>query len=97
MGNLIKRFKVKKDNKEALEWLNEYYKFLRPLSENLESLRIFPCQSKDGEFYVLQDLHSDTGFPEEFKDILENNFKIIIRDKLLPQEITLYRSLDINQ
>ena len=93
MRNLIKRFKIKKDNKEALEWLNEYYKFLRPLSENLESLRIFPCQSKDGEFYILQDLHSDTGFPEEFKDILENNFKIKIRDQLLPQEITLYREL----
>ena len=96
MENLIKRFKVKKEKKEALMWLNEYYKFLRPLTNEFEKLSIFPCQSEVGEFYALRDLYSDTGFPEEFKDILDNYLGYSLRDQLLPQQITLYRELSHN-
>ena len=94
--NLKSKFKEKKDDKQVLEWLNEYYKFLRPLSNEFENLKMFPCQSKNGNFHYLKDLYSDTGFPEEFKDILENNFKYNIREELLPKEITLYKELDHN-
>ena len=85
--NLIKKM----DNIEILNWMNDYLDFLKNNSQdkNFENLKIFPNQN--GDFCSLHSLYSDSGFPEEFKDILKNYFNIDKRNILLAQHIKAYK------
>ncbi len=78
-----------------LKWMNSYLNFLKLNStdRNFENLNIFPNQN--GDFCVLNELHFDCGFPEEFKDILKKYFNIDKREILLDKEIISYNSHNI--
>ena len=75
-----------------LKWMNSYLNFLKLNStdRNFENLNIFPNQN--GDFCVLNKLYFDSGFPEEFKDILKKYFNIDKREILLDKEIISYNS-----
>ena len=81
----------KMDNIEILNWMNYYLDFLKNNSQdkNFENLKIFPNQN--GDFCALPSLYSDSGFPEEFKDILKNYFNIDKRNILLDKHILSYK------
>ncbi len=68
---------------DVLKLINDYLDFLK--SKNSE-FKIFPNQN--GDFCYLKDLLSDSGFPEDFKDILKKYFSIDKRNILLAKEIT---------
>ena len=89
--NNLKENEKMNDN-EILKWMNTYLDFLKLNSKdrNFENLKIFPNQNKD--FGVLKDLHFDSGFPEEFKDILKKYCEIDKRKMLLNKEILSYDS-----
>ena len=78
------------DDNKILKWLNEYLGFLKATSteRNFENLKIFPNQNN--ELCILKDLHFDSEFPEEFKDILKKYCKEDKRDILLHKEIISY-------
>ena len=82
----------KMNGNEILKWMNTYLDFLKLNSKdrNFENLKIFPNQNKD--FGVLKDLYFDSGFPEEFKDILKKYCEIDKRKILLNKEILSYDS-----
>lgn len=67
---------------DVLKLINDYLDFLK--SKNSE-FKIFPNQN--GDFCYLKDLLSDSGFPEDFKDILKKCFNIDKRNILLAKEI----------
>ena len=75
-----------------LKWMNSYLNFLKLNStdRNFENLKIFPNQN--GDFCVLNNLNFDSGFAEEFKDILKKYFNIDKREILLDKEIISYNS-----
>ena len=77
---------------DLVKWMNSYLNFLKLNStdRNFENLKIFPNQN--GDFCVLNNLHFDSGFPEEFKDILKKYFNIDKREILLDKEIISYNS-----
>ena len=79
------------DNIEILKWMNFYLDFLKANSQdrNFENLKIFPNQN--GDFCPLHSLYSDSGFPEEFKDILKKHFNIDKRKILLDKQILTYK------
>ena len=81
-----------KNENELLEWMNDYLYFLKSksLDRNFENIKIFPNQN--GVFCVLNDLKFDTGFPEEFKDILKKYFDIDKKNVLLDKKIVSYNS-----
>ena len=96
----IKGFQNKMLNKNLdaigiLKWMNNYLAFLKINSRNrnFEKLKIFPNQN--GIFCFLNSLHYDSGFPEEFKDILKNYFNIDKKEILLAKEIVAYNSYQI--
>ena len=91
LKNNLKENEKMNDN-EILKWMNTYLDFLKLNSKdrNFENLKIFPNQNKD--FGVLKDLHFDSGFPEEFKDILKKYCEIDKRKILLNKEILSYDS-----
>ena len=78
-----------------LKWMNSYLNFLKLNStdRNFENLNIFPNQN--GDFCVLNKLYFDSGFPEEFKDILKKYFNIDKREILLDKEILSFNSHNI--
>ena len=67
---------------DVLKLINDYLDFLK---SKIGNLKIFPNQN--GDFCCLKDLYSDSGFPEEFKDILKKYFSIDKRNELLAKEI----------
>jgi len=67
---------------DVLKLINDYLDFLN--SKNSD-FKIFPNQN--GDFCYLKDVHSDSGFPEEFKDILKKYFNVDKRNELLAKEI----------
>jgi hypothetical protein len=83
------------DNISLLKWMNDYLDFLNSQSsnKNFQNLKIFPNQN--GDFCALNTLHFDSGFPEEFKDILKKYFQIDIRAKLLDKNILAYKTHQI--
>ena len=93
LKNIQPKFKEKKTIIQIIHWLNDYFGFLKLYTNNFELLKIFPGQ--DENFHFLKDLYFDSGFPEEFKDILNNYFKYNLKEKLLPKEIVLYKNYNI--
>ena len=93
----LKNGLIKKDidNISLLKWMNDYLDFLNSQSsnKNFQNLKIFPNQN--GDFCALNTLHFDSGFPEEFKDILKKYFQIDIRAKLLDKNILAYKTHQI--
>lgn len=83
------------DNISLLKWMNDYLDFLNSNSsnKNFQNLKIFPNQN--GNFCPLNTLHFDSGFPEEFKDILKKYFQLDIRAKLLDKNILAYKKYEI--
>jgi len=83
------------DNISLLKWMNDYLDFLNSRSSNkdFQNLKIFPNQN--GDFCALNTLHFDSGFPEEFKDILKKYFQIDIKRKLLDKNILAYKTYKI--
>ena len=76
------------DENKILKWMNEYLGFLKSTSTNYQTFKIFPNQNN--EFCILKDLHFDSDFPEEFKDILKKYFNKDKREILLHKEIISY-------
>ena len=62
------------DDISILKWMNTYLNFLYSHSQNrdFEKLKIFPNQN--GNFCVLNLLHFDSGFPNEFKECIKKIF-----------------------
>ena len=96
----IKGFREKILNKnlndlEIIEWINNYLNFLKLNSpnRNFENLKIFPNQN--GNFCALNTLRYDSGFPDEFKDILKKYFNKDKREILFAKEIIAYNSYQI--
>ena len=84
--------KKAREDIDVLVWMNSYLDFLKLYSSerNFENLKIFPNQN--GNFCELKKLYFDSGFPEEFKDILIKYFNIDKREELLAKEIKSYSS-----
>ena len=83
------------DDISILKWMNDYLDFLNSHSpdKNFQYLKIFPNQN--GDFCALNTLHFDSGFPDEFKDILKKYFQIDKRQILLDKNILAYNSYQI--
>ena len=91
INGLKEKINKKYEDSEILKWMNDYLNFLKlNRSSNFEKLKIFPNQNKN--FCELEKLYLDSGFPEEYKDILKNHFNIDERENLLSKEIKAYES-----
>lgn len=82
---------------DILKLINDYLAFLvsNSTNRNFVNLKIFPNQN--GDFCALNSLHFDSGFPDEFKDILKKYFNIDKRNILLSKEIVTYKEHKIMQ
>jgi len=76
------------DENKILKWMNEYLGFLKSTTTNYKNFKIFPNQNN--EFCILKDVHFDSDFPEEFKDILKKYCNKDKREILLHKEIISY-------
>lgn len=90
-----KILKKEYEDSNILKWMNNYLKFLKLNSSNrnFEKLKIFPNQNKN--FCELEKLHYDSGFQEEYKDILKKYFNIDKREILLSKEIETYKTYQL--
>ena len=79
-------------DEDVLNWLNQYLDFLESNSPNkdFKNLNIFPNQN--GKFCVLKTLHYDSGFPEQFKNMLKKYCNIDKKEILLHKRIETYKS-----
>ena len=84
-----------KDDENVLNWMNQYLDFLESNSQNkdFKKLKIFPNQNR--KFCTLGTLHYDSGFPEQFKNILKKYCNIDKREILLDKRIIAYKSYQI--